>query len=140
MNTNNHAMPQPRYKEDRLASRERFYREAIYLLEQTLTESPKSLTSLTEWIESYHQLASIFEQKGDIIGAQKCLLIPHQSMLYMALNHNGDKEWEQVAVDALNLTLPKLMAFSEVHPTCEHCMRELNAQLALIESKANVSH
>jgi len=140
MNTLNHAIPQPRYEEEHLTSSERFYREAIYLLEKTLSESPKSSTSLVEWIESYHELASIYEQKGDIVGAQKCLLIPHQSMLYMALNHHGDKEWEQVAIDALGLTLPKLMAFSHVHPTCEHCMRELSAQLALIEGNTKIRH
>ena len=65
--------------------------------------------------------------------AQKGLLIPHQSMLYMALNHKGDREWEQTALRALSITLPELMKFSEAHPTCDQCMKKLKSQLALIE-------
>ena len=137
---NEMALQQPRYKNDHLNNSERFYRETIYHLEKKLAVQPKSLDSLYDWIASYHELAVIYEQKGDVLMAQKCLLIPHQSMLYMALNVKDDKEWEQIALSAINLTLPKLMKFAEIHPPCEQCMKELNSQLALIENNKKTHH
>jgi len=137
---NEMTLQQPRYKNDYLNNSERFYRETIYHLEKKLAVQPKCLDSLYDWIASYHELAVIYEQKEDVLMAQKCLLIPHQSMLYMALNFKDDKEWEQIALSAINLTLPKLMAFAEIHPPCEQCMQELNSQLALIENNKKRHH
>lgn len=131
---------QSRYKNDDLNNSERFCRETIYHLEKKLAAQPKCLESLYDWIANYHELASIYEQKGVVIMAQKCLLIPHQSMLYMALNYKNDKEWEQIALSAINLTLPKLMKFAAVYPPCELCMKELKSQLALIESNKKTHH
>jgi len=131
---------QPRYKNDELNNTERFYRETIYHLEKNLAAQPKCLDSLFDWIANYHELAVIYEQKGAVMMAQKCLLIPHQSMLYMALNNKHDKEWEQIALSAINVTLPKLMTFAEHYPPCEQCMEELNSQLALIENNKKTHH
>ena len=133
-------LEQSRYKDDHLSNSERFYRETIYNLEKKLIVEPKCLESLYDWIASYHELASIYIQKGEVIMAQKCLLIPHQSMLYMALNYNNDREWEQIALSAMNLTLPKLMKFAAIHPPCDKCIKELRSQLALIESNNKMHH
>ena len=110
---------------------ERFHREAIYNLEKKLIAEPKCLGALCDWIASYHELALIYLQKGALIKAQKCLLIPHQSMLYMAQSHNGDREQEQTALNVLALTQPPLMAFAKIYPSCEQCMNRLKSQLAL---------
>ncbi len=50
---------------------ERHHREVIYLLEKKLTSNPKCVQSLREWITSYHELASIHQQKGDLETAPK---------------------------------------------------------------------
>jgi len=112
---------QPRYEDDYSSGSERFYRENIYNLEKKL-------------------IAHIYEEKGKVEMAQKCLLIPHQSMLYMALNYKDDEEFQDIALTALDLTLPKLMKFAELHPPCERCMKELNAQLALVENNRKTYH
>ena len=137
---NEMSLAQPRYEDGYSSNSERFYRENIYTLEKKLTAQPKCLKSLHDWIASYHELATIYEQKGVVDMAQKCLLIPHQSMLYMALHYKDDKEWEQIALTAINLTLPKLMKFAEVHPPCDKCMKELKSQLALIENNKKTHH
>ena len=134
------SLKQPRNEEEYLSNSERYYKEEIYNLEKKLTEQPKCLGALCDWIASYHELALIYEQKGRMLMAQKCLLIPHQSMLYMALNHKGDKEWEQIALRALGITLPELIKFSEDHPTCKQCMKQLKSQLALIEGNNKTFH
>lgn len=128
------------HEESHSINSERFHREAIYNLEKKLTAQPKCLGSLCDWIASYHELALIYEQKGEVIKAHKCLLIPHQSMLYMAQTHNGDIEQEQIAIKAIGLTLPPLMAFAEVYPPCEKCMNELKLQLTLLESNNTTHH
>lgn len=128
------------YEEGYSINSERFYREEIYNLEKKLSDEPKSVGSLCDWIANYHELALIYQQKGDVVQAQKCLLIPNKSMLYMAQNHNGDKEWEEIAFKALGLTLPPLLAFTEAHPPCKQCINELKSQLALIESHKKTHH
>lgn len=125
---------------DYLYSEVRYHREAIYQFEKKLTKSPKCVATLCDWIDSYHELALIYSQKGDVQNAQKCLLIPHQSMLYMAKEHNGDKDQEQIAIRAINVTLPPLMAFAKEHPPCENCMKQLQAQLAIIEKNNKADH
>ena len=111
------------YENGNVGSSERYHREAFYNFEKKLMQQPKCIDALCDWIASYHELATIYEQKGVVDMAQKCLLIPHQSMLYMALHYKDDKEWEQIALTAINLTLPKLMKFAEVHPPCDKCMK-----------------
>lgn len=142
MNRINNAtsLKQTHYEEDYLSDGERFHKESIYNLEKKLSEQPKSSQSLYDWISNHHELAFIYEQRGELLMAQKCLLIPHQSMLYMALNDNDDKEWKRIAIKALNLTLPRLMKFAEIYPPCAHCMEKLKSQLALIESNNKMHH
>lgn len=119
---------------------ERHHREVIYLLEKKLTSNPKCVQSLREWITSYHELASIHQQKGELETAQKCLLIPHQSMLYMADNNNGDEDIELIAIKAINTTLPPLLEFAKVYPPCENCMQKLRSQLAIINNDDTKYH
>ena len=118
---------------------ERHYRDSIYSLEQKLTLDPKCIESIRLWISSYHQLSVIYQNRGEWIAAQKCLLIPHHSMLYMA-NHTDDEEVELIAIRAINITLPKLMEFAKVHPPCRSCMTELREQMKMLESNNKSLH
>jgi len=118
---------------------ERHYRDSIYSLEQKLTLDPKCIESIRQWISSYHQLSVIYQNRGDWIAAQKCLLIPHHSMLYMA-NHTDDEEVELIAIRAINITLPKLMEFAKVHPPCRNCMAELREQMKMLENNNKALH
>lgn len=119
---------------------ERFYKEVIYNYEKKLVNQPKCIGTLCDWIASYHELSLIYQQQGAVTSAQQCLLIPHQSMLYMAKNNNGDEEQEIIAVNAIGLTLPPLMAFAEEYPTCEKCMKELKSQLSWVEKNKKKHH
>jgi len=117
-----------------------YYREAIYDYERQLAKQPKCVDLLCRWIENYHELASIYAQEGKIESAQKCLLIPHRSMLYMAQEHKADDDQEQIALRALSLTLPPLMAFASIYPPCSSCMTSLKSQLDMIEKNTKTDH
>ncbi|GGI71834.1 hypothetical protein [Shewanella gelidii] len=116
------------------------YKEAIYRLEDKLMAEPKCVESLNEWICSYHALADIYQQQGEEKRAMKCLLIPHQSMLFMATHDQGDEDKRLIAYSALKFTLPPIMAFAEEHPLCEGCMQVLQQQLEAIEAESNIFH
>jgi hypothetical protein len=111
------------YEEEYSFNSERFYREAIYNLEKKLVDDPKCIASLFDWIACYHKLSLIYQHKGAVVMARKCLLIPHQSMLYMAQNNNGDEEQEQIALKAMAITIPPLLAFPEMYPSCAQYMK-----------------
>jgi len=128
------------YENNHSLHNERYHKEAIYNFEKKLTQEPKCVDVLCDWIASYHELASLYIQQGAIETAQKCLLIPHQSMLYMAKQHNGDLEQEQIALRAINITLPPLLEFADQHPPCENCMKELQAQLRMIQENKKNDH
>ena len=128
------------YESNHFFHTERYHREAIYNFEKKLSQEPKCVEVLCDWIASYHELAFLYEQKGAVDMAQKCWLIPHQSMLYMAQEHNGDVEQEQIAIRAISITLPPLLEFANEHPPCDNCMKELQAQLTMIQHNKKKDH
>lgn len=128
------------YESNNFFHNERYHREAIYNSERKLSQEPKCVDVLCDWIASYHELAFLYAQKGAVELAQKCLLIPHQSMLYMAQEHNGDIEQEQIAIRAISITLPPLLEFANEHPPCDNCMKELQAQLMMIQKNKKKDH
>jgi hypothetical protein len=128
------------YQTGNLSASERYHREAIYHFEKKLMHEPKCVVTLCDWIASYHELASLYDQKGSVERAQKCLLIPHQSMLYMALHNDGDVEKEEIAMRAISVTLPPLMAFAKQHPPCDKCMQSLKIQLDMTNKRNKTDH
>lgn len=127
------------YEEDSVQS-EIYHRKVIAQLEKKLNNNPTCVGSICDWIASYHELAAIYQRQGHLDMAQQCLYTPHQSMLYMAQNYQGNEDKRLIAIKAIGLTLPPLLEFSESHPPCEHCMEELQAQLVLIESLHETHH
>jgi hypothetical protein len=128
------------YQEQDPLHREHFHKQSIYNLEKTLSQQPKAVGPLCDWIASHHELALIYQERGAIESAQKCLLIPHQAMLYMAQNCYGDEEQRLIAVNAIGITLPPLMEFAKTYPPCQCCMDQLNAQLDLINNHTKQYH
>jgi len=110
-------------------------KEKILVLERALAEDPKQIESLRTWIACYHKLSEVYLHQQDIERAQKCLIFPHHSMLELANHGNADADEILIARKALNLTLPPLLAFSEQHPFCPHCMEYLKEQQAMLEKE-----
>ncbi|WP_435237742.1 hypothetical protein ACR30L_09345 [Psychromonas sp. PT13] len=127
-------------EDDKFSQIEAFHRQAILEYEQKLSHDPKSVGTLCDWIASYHELALVYKQKGAVQMAQKCLLIPHQSMLYMAKNNQGDVHREDIATRAIGITLPPLLAFAKEHPPCDKCLKALKSQLAMIQQHKKTDH
>ena len=127
-------------EQDKFSKIEQYHRDAIIDSEQKLSRDPKCIGTLCDWIASYHELALVYKQKGATQMVQKCLLIPHQSMLHMAKNNHGDQQREEIATRAIGITLPPLMAFAQEYPPCDKCMKELKSQLAMIQMYKKTDH
>ncbi|WP_158589091.1 tetratricopeptide repeat protein [Alginatibacterium sediminis] len=113
------------------AEAERHFEEAIYMLEEILSKNPRCVASIQGWIGAHHNLAEMFQNVGKLEDAQRCLLIPHQSMLHV-YNHNKDPDLQLIALSAIKITLTPLLKFASLYPPCESCLEqlELQAQLA----------
>ncbi|AWB66122.1 hypothetical protein C2869_06560 [Saccharobesus litoralis] len=107
---------------------EYYYDQAIDILDGMLHQNPKSIEAIQGWICGYHNLSTLFQKTGEIARAQKCLLIPHQSMMHMAQREDIDDDQQLIAIQATKLTLTPLLEFAQTYPTCEGCVDMLMDQ------------
>ncbi|NQY36010.1 MAG: hypothetical protein HRT37_13770 [Alteromonadaceae bacterium] len=121
-------------------SAEQHYKEAIHILEGLLSNNPKCVESIQGWICSYHNLSILFQQTGKIEQAQKCLLIPHHSMMYMAKKEKTDEDQHLIAMGAIKLTINPLLEFAKKYPTCESCFNKLKSQYQQIHNDGCTYH
>jgi len=119
---------------------EHYYQKAISLLDIKLHKEPKCIEAIQGWICGYHNLSDVFQETGDLAGAQKCLLIPHQSMIYMAENNNIDDEQKLIGMKAIKLTLTPLLEFVKKHPVCNSCFDQLMQQYQSIHCNQAIYH
>ncbi|MEE1673505.1 hypothetical protein SNR37_002929 [Agarivorans aestuarii] len=119
---------------------ERYYEDAIFLLEERLTKNPRCVESIQGWICGYHNLAEMFIRAGKIEDAQRCLFTPHQSMLHLYHDRQSDEDLQLIALKAIKLTLNPLLEFAKEHPPCEACLAELKSQVELAYSDQQTYH
>ncbi|MCU4677640.1 hypothetical protein N7931_18655 [Catenovulum sp. 2E275] len=116
------------FNADQWQEAEGYYQQAIDLLDSQLHQNPKSQEAIQAWICSYHNLATLFQRTGELQKAQKCLLIPHQSMRYLADSEHADDELQVLALQALKVTVIPLLEFAQKHPVCDSCFDALMNQ------------
>ncbi|MPW30640.1 hypothetical protein F9L16_16775 [Agarivorans sp. B2Z047] len=119
---------------------ERYYEDAIFLLEERLVKNPRCVESIQGWICAYHNLAELFNRAGKFEDAQRCLFIPHQSMLRIYQDQQSDEDLQLIALKAIKLTLNPLLEFAKEHPPCEACLAELESQLELAYGDQRTYH
>ncbi|WDE10299.1 DUF2753 family protein [Thalassomonas haliotis] len=112
---------------------EYYYQQAQSCLDELWTRDGKNSTLLTAWIRASHQLASLFEYQGNAQLALAYLQLPHQRVLTISQDQAYDEDMRLIALNALQLTLTALLAFSQRYPICQNCLRqltELEAQIS----------
>ena len=113
------------YHADHWLDAEYYYDQAINVLNSMLHQDPKSVEAIQGWICGYLNLSTLFQQAGEIQRAQRCLLIPHHSMMHLAQRDDIDDDQQLIAIQATKLTLAPLLEFTQKYPTCESCVDRL---------------
>ncbi|NTS78063.1 hypothetical protein HR060_14480 [Catenovulum sp. SM1970] len=120
------------FNESNWQDAELYYQSVINMLDDQLRIEPKCVEAIQGWICGYQNLSTLFAQQGRLELAQKCLLIPHHSMLYMAKDASGDPDRQVIAMQALKITLMPLIEFAQKYPTCNSCYDDLIEQYQLL--------
>ena len=128
------------FEQHKWQSAEQHYKKAIDILDDVLSNNPKCVESIQGWICSYHNLSILFQQTGNLEQAQKCLLIPHHSMMYLAQKEKIDEDQQLIATRAIKLTINPLLEFAKKHPTCESCFNKLMSQYQQIHNDECTYH
>lgn len=119
---------------------EYYYKEAESHLGYLWSADASNSQLLMAWITSLHNLASLFETKGDNHLGLQYLLIPHNRMLNLTKSENASEDIKLIAISALKLTFAPILLFTKRNPTCESCAKDVNEFKESLESYQRVAH
>ena len=106
---------------------EYYFKQAESDLDQLWSQNSKNIELLMAWICSSHNLATLFEEQGNIEVSLQYLLLPHQRLLMLSENQQCCEDVQLIAIWALKLTLPPLITFAEKYPMCQECQRKFTS-------------
>lgn len=104
------------YKESNWQEAERKYDLAFSLLTDECQQSPDNCEILMAWICTCHNLSSLFESQNKLPAAMRYLLLPHEHCKYIVAEHSSTEEAKSLAIQAMSVTLPPIVEFSNNHP------------------------
>ena len=89
-----------------------FYSEAYDLLAFSYRNDPLSSETLMAWICACHNLAWLYETKGDLELSLKFLLVPHEYLKNIAESDVPNNEEKLLAFKGMTLTSPSILLFT----------------------------
>lgn len=92
------------------------YDLAFAILMEECQKSPTSCEVLMAWICTCHNLSSLFESQNKLPAAMRYLLLPHEHCKYIVAEHSASEEAKSLAIQAMSVTLPPIVEFSNNHP------------------------
>lgn len=104
------------YKANNWQEAERQYDLAFGLLTEECQRCPDSCEALMAWICTCHNLSSLFESQNKLPAAMRYLLLPHEHCKYIVSEHSATEEAKALAIQAMSITLPPIVEFSNNHP------------------------
>ena len=113
-----------------------FYSEAYDLLAIAYRNDPLSSDLLMAWICSCHNLATLYENLGNISLSWRFLIVPHDYMHEVIQAKGPSDDAKLIATKAMSLILPPILAFTKKHPVCNECIEQfgLPAQFGGLEN------
>ena len=117
-----------------------YYEGAIEQLDAMLLENPKQVEAIQGWICGYHNLSALHVKTGNVVEAQRCLLIPHQSMMHLIEQEGLDDDHKLIAFRATKITLTALLEFTQDFPICQSCSDRLMAQYLAVTQPESRFH
>jgi hypothetical protein len=128
------------YKKNDWLQAEYYYKEAESHLDYLWSSDTTNSQLLMAWITSLHNLAALFETKGDNHLGLQYLLIPHNRMLSITKSENASEDIKLIAINALKLTFTPILSFTKRNPICTSCVKAVNELKESIESYQRVEH
>tara|TARA_R110000737_G_scaffold71823_2_gene100350 strand:- start:474 stop:929 length:456 start_codon:yes stop_codon:yes gene_type:complete len=95
---------------------------------------------LMAWICTCHNLGTLFETQGDYDRAIGYLLQAYQEAHRISQNESARYSLRTLAFNALKTSLHAILSFTQKHPTCEHCLEQLQRLQKTIDYEAETLH
>lgn len=104
------------YKSNKWQEAEYHYELAFVLLLDKCQNQPADSDMLMAWICTCHNLSTLFENQNKLPAAMRYLLLPHEHCKHILAEHCADEEAKSLAIQAMSVTLPPIVEFSNNHP------------------------
>lgn len=102
------------------------------MLTEACQKSPDDCETLMAWICTCHNLSSLFECQNKLPAAMRYLLLPHEHCKHIVAQHSASEDAKSLAIQAMSVTLPPIVEFSNNHP-------HLTEQNALVNQASTIS-
>jgi hypothetical protein len=119
---------------------ELYYKSAFSQLEGRWQQSVEHESLLMAWICACHNLATLFETRGDYDRSIGYLVKAYQEAFRTSQNDMATYSLRNLAFGALGTTLNAIVHFTDKYPTCEHCIKQLTRLQQTVECQADVLH
>ncbi|GHE78992.1 tetratricopeptide repeat protein [Thalassotalea profundi] len=119
---------------------ESYYKSVFSQLEGQWERGKDNESLLMAWICSCHNLATLFETKGDYESAIGYLVQAYQQAYSISQNPNLTHSLRYLAFNALKTTLNPILIFSTKYPTCENCLEQLRRLQLTLEAEVYTVH
>ncbi|MGJ8693330.1 MAG: hypothetical protein ACSHW0_12710 [Thalassotalea sp.] len=132
------------YQKAQWLNAEYYYLAAEKQLYTLWQEQKNSVELLMAWICANHNLAAVYEQQDDRHVSLQYLLSPHKRMLKLSqninssTNDNNDEALTLMAIKALSITYPPIVAYRKKYTLCQDCYQALNDFNALKNRQAQL--
>lgn len=114
------------YAESNWLQAEYCYRKAESLLNNVWLTDQNNEEILLAWICSAHNLAALYEKRGDNRVSLQYLLLPHQRLLMLCQNEHNNEQLTMTAIRSLSITLNPIILFRQKHNLCQECYKALS--------------
>lgn len=119
---------------------ELYYKWAYSQLEGRWSKGEEHESLLMAWVCTCHNLGTLFETQGEHERAIGYLLQAYQEVHRTSQDENSSYSLRSLAFEALKTALQAIMSFTQKHPTCEHCLAQLQHLQKTLEFEANTLH
>ena len=119
---------------------ESYYKTVFSQLEGQWEVGKDNESLLMAWICACHNLASLFEAKGEYERSIGYLVRAYQQAYYISQNSFMESSLRYLAFNALKTTLDPIIIFSTKYPTCENCIEQLKRLEQTLDAKMKTIH
>ena len=128
------------YQQKNWLQAEYYFKEAESQLDYLWSLEPTNVNLLMAWICTLHNLSTLFEQQGDKQIGLHYILSAHYRMIQLTQGEKTAEDVKLIAINALKITFPPLLAFSKRNPICEDCEQSIKAFQQQIKLHETVLH
>jgi len=128
------------FDEQQWTKAELYYKSAFSQLEGRWDSGEEHEPLLMAWVCACHNLGTLFETQGDYERAIAYLLKAYQEAHRTSQNERASYSLRSLGFNALKTSLQAILSFTQKHPTCDHCLEQLERLQKTINFDAHILH